>query len=405
LGRRADFDPKIDPIVRVQMHRLRQKLKEYYCGEGACDALILEIPKGRYEPIFRRAQLGATGEVLTVEPDKHSTPLNKEHQVLPPLRRNGAVILAVVAAFLGGFLIALFWTKAAVRFTSDDTSDSVRAFWSQFLGNDKAPIIGYPNAVFLLDESNDLFRFRRGATDHRGSLVTPDIIQEFAANPPLATKAGSLYYENGYTGTGELESVAMLCSLFATMHVKPTIKSSRDITMTDFEQHNVILLGSPFQNPAAAQLPVIGDFVFDNPDAHRELWRGRILDLHTLPNEDAVYQTQRDPQTGVLKTDYGLISIREGVTSGFHIAILGGLDTSGTHGVTNFVLSREGVAKLKNAMSSLEAGRLSGFQVLLKIDLQKGYEVLDTQLITTHEIQNPTAGHASSHGASDPSAR
>lgn len=30
FGRKPDFDPKTDTIVRVQTHRLRQKLKEYY---------------------------------------------------------------------------------------------------------------------------------------------------------------------------------------------------------------------------------------------------------------------------------------------------------------------------------------------------------------------------------------
>ncbi len=35
LGRKQDFDPKIDPIVRVQIYRLRHKLKEYYEMEGA----------------------------------------------------------------------------------------------------------------------------------------------------------------------------------------------------------------------------------------------------------------------------------------------------------------------------------------------------------------------------------
>ena len=34
LGRKPDFDPKLDPIVRVQSHRLRVKLKEYYEVEG-----------------------------------------------------------------------------------------------------------------------------------------------------------------------------------------------------------------------------------------------------------------------------------------------------------------------------------------------------------------------------------
>jgi hypothetical protein len=31
---RKDFNPKLDTIVRVEMRRLRQKLEEYYSGEG-----------------------------------------------------------------------------------------------------------------------------------------------------------------------------------------------------------------------------------------------------------------------------------------------------------------------------------------------------------------------------------
>src|SRR5690348_16383589 len=34
FGRRENFDPKTDKIVRVQMHRLREKLREYYESEG-----------------------------------------------------------------------------------------------------------------------------------------------------------------------------------------------------------------------------------------------------------------------------------------------------------------------------------------------------------------------------------
>lgn len=413
LGRKADFDPKLDPIVRVQMHRLRQKLKEYYSGEGRSDPLLLEVPKGHYVPTFQRADVQATAEILPAEPDTNSVLLDIKEQVpLAPLPaeanpqrvlRSGVLTLLIVGAFVCGILGAYLWMKSEATTASfENASNPVQAFWSQFLGNDRAPIIGYPDAVFLLDESNDLFRFRQGATDQRGSLVTPDVIQQFAANPTLATKAGPLYYENGYTGTGELQSVAMLSSLFARMGVKPTIKCSRDITTADLEQHDVILLGSPFQNTAVAQLPTVGDFVFDNPEAHRELWRARILNLHTRANEDSKYQTQRDSTTGVLKADYGLVSIVQGVVPGIHIAILGGLDTTGTQGVTRFAVSPEAVAKMKNAMSSLESGRISGFQALIKIDLEKGYEVLNTQMITLHEMPKTTGGHTNPQGASTP---
>src|SRR6266404_5591643 len=50
--RPPDYDPKIDPIVRVQARRLRSKLDEYYAGEGSADSLVIQIPKGAYVPAF-----------------------------------------------------------------------------------------------------------------------------------------------------------------------------------------------------------------------------------------------------------------------------------------------------------------------------------------------------------------
>ena len=39
LGKAESFDPKADPIVRVQMRRLRERLARYYAADGGCDAL------------------------------------------------------------------------------------------------------------------------------------------------------------------------------------------------------------------------------------------------------------------------------------------------------------------------------------------------------------------------------
>ena len=52
FGRPQDFDPKTDTIVRVQIHRLRQKLTEYYDADGSRDPILVEIPKGHYLPAF-----------------------------------------------------------------------------------------------------------------------------------------------------------------------------------------------------------------------------------------------------------------------------------------------------------------------------------------------------------------
>lgn len=58
LGRGADFDPKKDSIVRVEAHRLRRRLEEYYKGPGSDEELRIVIPNGQYRPHFvvREAQ-------------------------------------------------------------------------------------------------------------------------------------------------------------------------------------------------------------------------------------------------------------------------------------------------------------------------------------------------------------
>ncbi|GBG14689.1 peptidase M48 [Novimethylophilus kurashikiensis] len=48
FGRSADFDPAEDAIVRVEMGRLRSKLREYYQTDGAGDDIVLDVPKGHY---------------------------------------------------------------------------------------------------------------------------------------------------------------------------------------------------------------------------------------------------------------------------------------------------------------------------------------------------------------------
>src|SRR5215467_6083954 len=53
FGRSPDYDPKQDPIVRTEASRLRARLSEYYLGEGKDDALVIELPRGGYVPVFR----------------------------------------------------------------------------------------------------------------------------------------------------------------------------------------------------------------------------------------------------------------------------------------------------------------------------------------------------------------
>lgn len=102
LGRDADFDPQSDPIVRVEANRLRRALAVYYEGVGADDPIAIDVPPGRYVPVFRHRF--ALAEIEAAPPPP------------PPARRMPRWVLPAVAIL--GLLsalaaVAVFWLGGA----------------------------------------------------------------------------------------------------------------------------------------------------------------------------------------------------------------------------------------------------------------------------------------------------
>lgn len=414
LSRPLDFDPKADPIVRVQIHRLRQKLKEYYDSDGLHDSILIEIPKGQYLPIFEflgnvealpGGKSSSAGDAVLPEiPPSQSIPDAVDPQVRrtgrPALRAVLIVLSLVICTFAAGLWIGARWASLGVarksagagRSDAQRSSDPVIAFWAKYIGNDPNPVIAYPDAVFLLDNYNDLFRFKRGATDYRGAPVNSHLAAQFASNPSLVARAGPLYYENSYLGFGELRAVGMLSNLFGQMGCKPIVKPSRELTVDDLTQHNVIMLGSSSQNIAVAHFSNLGDFSFKDFDTRLEQWRGIIQNAHPRANEASTYRTERDPNTQVLKADYSLITIQPGIVPGRYIADFGGLDTTGSEGAILYATSGPGVDELTKAIQ-FQAGDprpFPVFQALLKVQLEKGYDVVGVNLVAVHRL--PSTG-------------
>lgn len=56
LHRRRDFEPASDSIVRKTMARLRDKLSEYYAGEGRASRIRIIFERGSYRPIYPRRE-------------------------------------------------------------------------------------------------------------------------------------------------------------------------------------------------------------------------------------------------------------------------------------------------------------------------------------------------------------
>ena len=55
FDRKPGFNPRRDSIVRTEAAKLRERLARYYAEEGAGDPIRIDLPKGGYVPVFRRA--------------------------------------------------------------------------------------------------------------------------------------------------------------------------------------------------------------------------------------------------------------------------------------------------------------------------------------------------------------
>jgi TolB-like protein len=90
FDRTDTFDSNVDPIVRMEAGRLRDRLREYYDGDGLGDPIRIDLPKGTYTPHIEFSQ----APTLDPRPDR---PV--------PIKQLGilaAIVLLVITASLWG---------------------------------------------------------------------------------------------------------------------------------------------------------------------------------------------------------------------------------------------------------------------------------------------------------------
>lgn len=97
FSRSADFNPRADPIVRVQAHYLRAKLAQYYHAAGAQDPTVIELPPRTYIPRFPQPP-----RELVAAPVADSVPAPE-----PPPAEPRGTSRTVVAAGLGTVVVLL----------------------------------------------------------------------------------------------------------------------------------------------------------------------------------------------------------------------------------------------------------------------------------------------------------
>ena len=136
FGRPPTFDPGTDPIVRIEATRLRASLSQYYENHRTHHGVRIDLPKGRYVPVFTwRAAVGesaeadqnssATSEQPHRQPGDDTLPASASARLRPTaLAKITAISIGVVAGLALGGLTLVDYLRAKPVF-SDKPSLSI----------------------------------------------------------------------------------------------------------------------------------------------------------------------------------------------------------------------------------------------------------------------------------------
>lgn len=381
--RGSDFDPQQDAIVRVQAHEIRRALKEYYESEGKDSGLRIDLPAGRYVPVFSRAAGAETGEAANGKAAVETAASAALPSAPAPVAPQGAlrayrimtVILLLASAALGALLIRERGLgRAPAKLAA--LPESVEWFWRPFLPPADPPLVVIPVHP-LLRAAHD---GDSQATRKRGVLVDKEKLPEFRDTIHFR-ELDKFYFvpsNTDFTAVGEALGLINFFELFESANQKMRLKPGRLVDYEEVKRNNVVLLGG--NQPWSGR-------IFTFAEGFRFV-RSVIENKNPRPGEPAVYRPEFDPVTNSLSRDYALILMLPNERRTQRILLVYGIYTQGSQAAIEYVTNPERLAELRKVLVEQSPDKQTPpryFQVLLSTTVEN-YVPGKTSLVSTRVI-------------------
>jgi hypothetical protein len=355
LGKPADLDPRIDPTVRVEIAKLRKRLKEYYLDAGASRPIHLEIPHGSYLPVFTHPSLAAAPEALR----------HRWKSIWPS---------AAAAILLIAVIVLVVWRHQLQRMPP-----ALAAFWGPHLEGGVPTLLVCGTPMFLKVEGG----FYRDTNVNRpedvpSSKKVQKVVDALAPDElrPVFT----------FVGRGEAHGIFALTRLLAAHGANLLFRQSNEVGWVDMKGTHVIFLGGKKYNPQIPLLPYKPAF---------EAVNRRILNLHPANGEPEDYRTASLTPHGELTREYALISVYPGLSPNTRLLTMDCSSTEGTLAAAEFLTREDMIAQLiaKGVPVKPVRGTIRAFQTVINARYNKG--VVVSLSYVTHRVMEATAAQGS----------
>jgi hypothetical protein len=221
LGKQADFDPRIDSTVRVQISRLRAKLKEFYESHGDFP-LKVSVPLGRHD-------LQWTYE---------APPVPVAPAPIASIPKAYTIAATALLAALSILCIFLFLRVRSLEVTPIAGAPPLPRFWQSFASGSRPVEIVIPSPLYFF-------------WPDRGLNVRDLNVSEFPNWPSspglreMAAKWGPPTLSQNYVGVPEMNTGIRLLQFLQGRVGQLEVVESRKFAADMIAARNTIFIGMP----------------------------------------------------------------------------------------------------------------------------------------------------------------
>jgi len=323
FSRGADFNLAQDSTVRVYIHKLRQRLAEYYAGEGHDQPWRLHVPKGEYRLVV---------ESVTSQDEGQETLRWTERLARP---RTLAVLLGISLVLLAAAVAALL-----LRPTSYDRYAIARAdpIWSWSIAP-KLPTVVVVADYYMFGEANDHFEVTRLIRD-----FSINSLADLEQRQQTGDKESGQYIDLDlrYLPTSvasALSNVLPIIDNRGPVSRKPNIVLASDLTPEMIRNYNIIYIG-PLSGMGILRDSVFGGSRFSMGESYDD-----IIDSRT--HKHYISQAAMPRDDGEMYQDYGYFSSFNGPRQN-HIVIIAGARDAAVMQTAEAVTHEASLAQLKS---------------------------------------------------------
>lgn len=331
LGRRPDFDPKIDATVRVQISRLRQRLYDFYQSyEAKLCPVFLTIPVGTHQLQITQREVSSA---QTAAESIADTPIPLVPSP-PQATRLTYLFGGLTVCLLIIILVMVVFQLRETRSHTVEARTPESQFWSSFLGAGKMTKIILPTPTFFaLDDANQQLRIRDLSVNDFSDWAKSPALRKFAATSPNQLKVEESYM----VASDTFAAISLTRYLDRSAYGNEVeFGNSSTASMDDLDHENEIVLGSYFTlHPF---LSYTSQLTFQ-----MEPFERAVSNRDALPGEPKRLEEQV-VESGHRSTQPGIIAVLPGKNPRFSLLILQARHTSA---LVSFLTSSAGAGQLQ----------------------------------------------------------